>query len=320
MTVENLSKYLMPTFAVIEEEGRLMYRKFESGPDHLNAATELIRRSGIFNEKSAMEMKLRTALCKQKEQVRKANETIEEHEDTIDGLEKDKKELQDIVKTKDERLKKLESEFEALKIAKAAQDEELKAKDTKITNLQVQWIERREVEEKEAAIGSLRDALNEIYEAMKTEFPSKEEKKSRLLKLADRMKRDYEGILREYRDDFGEFSAAYFRRPMFPPHPEDRVRGSIVLDLWRCVLLDVDLTFIVGGEFISSQGRKTTFGEETRVFTKGVFFIRERDSSTWCGEEDFFFVAKERFFVVKELPSSSYLEGEIKALLLKGRM
>ncbi|KAL3692165.1 hypothetical protein R1sor_005816 [Riccia sorocarpa] len=170
MIAENLTKYLMPTFAAIEEEGRLMYRKFEAGPDHLNAATEIIRRARIF-----------------------------------DGLEKDKKELQDIVKTKDERMKKLESEFKALKIAKAAQDEELKEKDTKITNLQVQWIDRREVEEKEAAIGSLRDALNEIYETMKTEFPSKEEKKSRLQKLADRTKGDYEGILREYRDDFREF-------------------------------------------------------------------------------------------------------------------
>ncbi|KAL3692466.1 hypothetical protein R1sor_006117 [Riccia sorocarpa] len=205
MTVENLTKYLMPTFATIEGEGRLMYRKFEAGPDHLNATTEIIRRARIFGENTEMEYKLRTALRKQKDQVRKGNETIEEHKDTIDALEKDKKELQDIVKMKDERMKKLESEFEALKIAKAAQDEELKVKDTKITNLQVQWIERREVEEKEAAIGSLRDSLKEIYEAMKTEFPSKKEKKSRLQKLADRTKGDYEGILREYRDDFGEF-------------------------------------------------------------------------------------------------------------------
>ncbi|KAL3692216.1 hypothetical protein R1sor_005867 [Riccia sorocarpa] len=81
MTAENLTKYLMPTFAAIEEEGRLMYRKFEVGPDHLNAATELIRRSRIFNENSAMEMKLRTAFRKQKEQVKKGNETIEEHEE-----------------------------------------------------------------------------------------------------------------------------------------------------------------------------------------------------------------------------------------------
>ncbi|KAL3692481.1 hypothetical protein R1sor_006132 [Riccia sorocarpa] len=148
MTVENLAKYLMPTFAAIEEERRLMYRKFEAGPDHLNATTELIRRARIFGENMATKMKLRTNLRKQKEQ--------------------------DIVKTKDERLKKLESEFETLKIAKTAQDEELKAKDTKITNLQVQWIDRREVEEKEAAIRGLRDALNEIYEAMKAEYPSKE--------------------------------------------------------------------------------------------------------------------------------------------------
>ncbi|KAL3684194.1 hypothetical protein R1sor_002216 [Riccia sorocarpa] len=205
MTAENLTKYLMPTFSVIEEEGRLMYRKFEVGPDHLNTATEIIRRARIFGENMATEMKLRTALRKQKEQVKKGNETIEEHEDTIDELEKDKKELQDMVKTKDERLKKLESEFEALKIAETAQDEELKVKDTKITNLQVQWIERREVEEKEAAIGSFRDSLKEIYETMKAEYPSKEEKKSRLMQLADRTKGNYEGILREYRDDFGEF-------------------------------------------------------------------------------------------------------------------
>ncbi|KAL3700652.1 hypothetical protein R1sor_018674 [Riccia sorocarpa] len=174
MTVENMMKYLMPIFAAIEEEGRLMYRKFEVGPDHLNAATEIIRRARIFGENTETEFKLRTNLRKQKEQVRKGNETIEEHEDTIDALEKDKKEPQDIVKTKDKRMKKLESEFEALKIAKAAQDEELKEKDTKITNLQ-------------------------------TEFPSKEEKKSRLQKLADRTKGDYKSILREYCDDFGEF-------------------------------------------------------------------------------------------------------------------
>ncbi|KAL3678543.1 hypothetical protein R1sor_021499 [Riccia sorocarpa] len=205
MTVGNLTKYLMPTFAAIEDEGRLMYKEFEAGPDHLNAATEIIRRARIFGENAVTEFKLRTLLRKQKDEVRERNKTIDEQGDTIDRLEKDKKELQDVVKMKDEHMKKLESEFEALKIAKAAQDEEMKAKDTKITNLQVQWIERREVEEKEAAIGSLRDSLKEIYEAMKTEFPSKDEKKSRLQKLADRTKGDYEGILREYRDDFGEF-------------------------------------------------------------------------------------------------------------------
>ncbi|KAL3691533.1 hypothetical protein R1sor_005184 [Riccia sorocarpa] len=175
MTAENLTKYLLQTFALVEAEGRLQYHKFEADPDHLNAATELIRMARIFNENTATEMKLRTTLHKQKEQM------------------------------KDERLKKLESEFETLKIVKAAQDEEPKAKDTKITNLQVQWIDRREVEEKEAAIGGLRDALKEIYEAMKAEYPSKEEKKSRLMKLADQTKGDYEGILREYCDDFGEF-------------------------------------------------------------------------------------------------------------------
>ncbi|KAL3678546.1 hypothetical protein R1sor_021502 [Riccia sorocarpa] len=205
MTVENLTKYLMPTFAAIEDEGRLMYKEFEAGHDHLNAATKIIPRARIFGENAATEFKLRTLICKQKDEVREGNKTIDEQEDTIDRLEKDKKELQDVVKTKDEHMKKLESEFEALKIAKATQDEEMKAKDTKITNLQVQWIERREVEEKDAAIGSLRDSLKEIYEAMKTDFPSKDEKKSRLQKLADRTKRDYEGILREYRDDFGEF-------------------------------------------------------------------------------------------------------------------
>ncbi|KAL3691371.1 hypothetical protein R1sor_005022 [Riccia sorocarpa] len=67
MTAENLTKYLMPTFAAIEEEGRLMYRKFEAGPDHLNAATEIIRRARIFGENTETEFKLKTNLRKQKE-------------------------------------------------------------------------------------------------------------------------------------------------------------------------------------------------------------------------------------------------------------
>ncbi|KAL3692217.1 hypothetical protein R1sor_005868 [Riccia sorocarpa] len=95
---------------------------------------------------------------------------------------------------KDERMKKLESDFEALKIAKASEDEELKAKDMKITNLQAEYL-------------------------------SKEEKKSRLMKLANRTKDDYEDILREYRDDFREFKRRLLRRPMLPPHLGSRARG-----------------------------------------------------------------------------------------------
>ncbi|KAL3679912.1 hypothetical protein R1sor_022868 [Riccia sorocarpa] len=102
------------------------------------------------------------------------------------------------------RVKELEGKIETIQKEKITLIEEGKKKDKKIKKLQVQWIDRQEVEDKEVILGNLRDAVESILGELK-EAPAKEKKKIAFTQLAEQVKGDYENVLKEHRDDFERF-------------------------------------------------------------------------------------------------------------------
>ncbi|KAL3690265.1 hypothetical protein R1sor_016574 [Riccia sorocarpa] len=121
--------------------------------------------------------------------------------DRVKQLEKEKKDL-------GARVKELEEKTEIVSKEKETALEGLKTKDTKIRNLQVQWIDRQEVEDKEVIIGSFRDEIQTILDAMKT-VPMKDKKKVSFAQLTEQLKGDYDNLLREHREDFEHFKGRF---------------------------------------------------------------------------------------------------------------
>ncbi|KAL3688421.1 hypothetical protein R1sor_014730 [Riccia sorocarpa] len=113
------------------------------------------------------------------------------------------------------RVKELKAKMETISKEKTAALEEVKKKDKKINNLQVQWINRQEVEDKDVILGNLRDAFETIYKAMK-EVPMKEKKKISFTQLADQVKGDYENLLKEHRGDFELFKTSLLSETAAP--------------------------------------------------------------------------------------------------------
>ncbi|KAL3676047.1 hypothetical protein R1sor_025995 [Riccia sorocarpa] len=133
----------------------------------------------------------------------RAKESMIAAENKMKHLEKEKTDLE--VRVNLELEGKLETvEKENFKTTAL---EEAKTKDMKIKNLQVEWIDRQAVEDKEVIVGNLRDEVQTILEAMKT-VQMKDKKKTSFTQLATQVKGDFENLLKEHRDDFEHFRAS----------------------------------------------------------------------------------------------------------------
>ncbi|KAL3694642.1 hypothetical protein R1sor_008293 [Riccia sorocarpa] len=169
LMADYLTRYFVTPFVTLEEVGKKLFKNFTPGPDHLNRANEA-------NE----EKKVALEYAKHKD-VEKAS-------------------LED-------RVKELEGKIETIEKEKASLIEEGKKKDKKIKNLQVEWIDRQEVEDKEVILGNFRDSVEFILKSLK-EVPTKEKKKISFNQLAEQVKGDYENVLKEHRGDFERFRAS----------------------------------------------------------------------------------------------------------------
>ncbi|KAL3693769.1 hypothetical protein R1sor_007420 [Riccia sorocarpa] len=105
------------------------------GPDHLNTVNELIKRSKDYKKTSSK-------IFKANQRANEANEEQKKGEERAKQLEKEKTSL-------DARMKELEEKMDTISKEKTVLIEDGKKKDKKIKNLQVQWIDRQEVKDKE---------------------------------------------------------------------------------------------------------------------------------------------------------------------------
>ncbi|KAL3677885.1 hypothetical protein R1sor_020841 [Riccia sorocarpa] len=190
LTAYYLSRYFVTPFATLEEIGKKFYKNFTPGPDHLNTVNELVKRLKEWEELTPKLFKAtqRTKTAEEEKRVALEYEKLKDQE---------KASLED-------RVKKLEGKVEAIEKEKVSLVEEGKKKDKKIKNLQVQWIARQEVEDKEVILGNLRDAVKTILANLK-ETPAKEKKKIAFAQLAEQVKGDYETVLKKHRNDFERF-------------------------------------------------------------------------------------------------------------------
>ncbi|KAL3676696.1 hypothetical protein R1sor_026644 [Riccia sorocarpa] len=163
ITADFMSRYFVIPFATIEEVWKKLYQNFTLGPDHVNTMNELLKHLKDYAEHSGQ-------LMKAHQRANKAQEDAKAAETKMKEMEKEKTDLE-------ARMKELEEKMDVISKEKEAALEETKTKDMKIQNLQVQWIDRQEVEDKEVIIGNLRDAIQTILDAMK-EVPMKDKKKT----------------------------------------------------------------------------------------------------------------------------------------------
>ncbi|KAL3678179.1 hypothetical protein R1sor_021135 [Riccia sorocarpa] len=141
LTADYLTRYFVTPFVTLEEVGKKFYKNFTPGPDHLNTMNELIRRSKDYEETSAKIFKANQRAIEAKEDQKEADERVIQ-------LEKEKTNLE-------ARVKELKEKMEIISKEKTASIEDGKKKDKKIKNLQVQWIDCQEVEDKEVILGNL---------------------------------------------------------------------------------------------------------------------------------------------------------------------
>ncbi|KAL3679636.1 hypothetical protein R1sor_022592 [Riccia sorocarpa] len=193
LTADYLTRYFVTPFVTLKEIGKQLFKNFTPGPDHLNMVNELIRRSNEWQESTAKVFKAQ----------QRANEANEEKKV---ALEYAKHKEQEKISLED-RVKELEGKIETIEKEKTSLIEEAKKKDKKIKNLQVEWIDRQEVEDKEVILGNLRDSVESILATLK-EVPAKEKKKISFNQLAEQVKGDYENVLKEHRGDFERFRAS----------------------------------------------------------------------------------------------------------------
>ncbi|KAL3689022.1 hypothetical protein R1sor_015331 [Riccia sorocarpa] len=185
-----LSRYFVTPFVTLEEVGKKFFKSFTPGPDHLNTVNEMIRRSNEWEDLSSKLFKTTERTNKIEEEKRVALEYAKFKDIEMENLAS--------------RVKELEGKIETIQKEKTTLIEEGKKKDKKIKKLQVQWIDRQEVEDKEVILGNLRDAVESIPGELK-EIPAKEKKKIAFTQLAEQVKGDYENVLKEHRDDFERF-------------------------------------------------------------------------------------------------------------------
>ncbi|KAL3679291.1 hypothetical protein R1sor_022247 [Riccia sorocarpa] len=193
LTADYLTRYFVTPFVTLEEIGKKFYKNFTPGPNHLNTVNELIRRSNEWQESKAKVFKTQQRANESKEEQRVAAEYAK-------YMEKEKERFE-------AQVKELEGKIETIEKEKTTLIEEGKKKDKKIKNLQVEWIDRQEVEDKEVILGNLRDSVESILAALK-EVPAKDKKKIFFNQLAEQVKGDYENVLNEHRGDFERFRAS----------------------------------------------------------------------------------------------------------------
>ncbi|KAL3685345.1 hypothetical protein R1sor_003367 [Riccia sorocarpa] len=193
LTADYLTRYFVTPFVTLEEVGKKLFKNFTPGPDHLNVVNKLIKRSNEWQESNAK-------LFKAQQRANEANEEKKVALEYTKHKDVEKASLED-------RVKELEGKIETIEKEKASLIEEGKKKDKKIKNLQVEWIDRQEIEDKEVILGNLRDSVELILTSLK-EVPAKEKKKISFNQLAEQVKGDYENVLKEHRGDFERFRAS----------------------------------------------------------------------------------------------------------------
>ncbi|KAL3701653.1 hypothetical protein R1sor_019675 [Riccia sorocarpa] len=201
LIADYMSRYFVTPFVTLEEVGKKFFTSFTPGPDHLNTVNELIRRSNEWEDLSSKLFKTTERTNKIEEEKRVALEYAKHKDNEIVNLKS--------------RVKELEGKIETIQKEKTTLIEEGKKKDKKIKKLQVQWIDRQEVEDKEVILGNLRDAVESILGELK-EAPAKEKKKIAFTQLAEQVKGDYENVLKEHRDDFERFRTSLLSEIVAP--------------------------------------------------------------------------------------------------------
>ncbi|KAL3700636.1 hypothetical protein R1sor_018658 [Riccia sorocarpa] len=178
----------------VEKEAELLTQIVEDGPSQVHTSTP--RPSVSIN----LTADYLTRYFVTPFQANEANEEKKVALEYAKHKEQEKISLED-------RVKKLEGKIETIEKEKASLVEEDKKKDKKIKNLQVEWIDRQEVKDKEVILGNLRDSVESILATLK-EVPAKEKKKICFNQLAEQVKGDYENVLKEHRGDFERFKAS----------------------------------------------------------------------------------------------------------------
>ncbi|KAL3680042.1 hypothetical protein R1sor_022998 [Riccia sorocarpa] len=151
-------------------------QELHARPNHVNTVNELIKRSKDYEEHS-------NKIMKAHQESHRAKESMIMAENKTKKLEKEKANLE-------VRMKELKGKLEIVEKEKTTALKEAKTKDAKIMSLQVQWIDRQEVEDKQMIVGNLRDEVQTILDAMKA-VPMKDKKKTSFTQLAAQMKGDY---------------------------------------------------------------------------------------------------------------------------------
>ncbi|KAL3677169.1 hypothetical protein R1sor_027117 [Riccia sorocarpa] len=182
-----------------DKEAELLTQIVEDGPSQVQTSTFGIHQfdgrlpDGRSNEWQESNAKL----FKAQQRANEANEEKKVELEYAKHKDVEKASLEDCVKELEEKIEMIEKE-------KTNLITEGKKKDKKIKNLQVEWIDRQEVEDKEVILGNLRDAVESILGTLK-ETPAKEKKKTSFTQLAEQVKGDYENVLKEHCDDFERF-------------------------------------------------------------------------------------------------------------------
>ncbi|KAL3677889.1 hypothetical protein R1sor_020845 [Riccia sorocarpa] len=194
----------------MEKEAELLTQIIEDGPSQVHTSTPRpsVSINLIADYLSRYFEELTPKLFKATQRTKTAEEEKRVALEYAKLKDQEKASLED-------RVKELEGKVEAIEKEKVFLVEEGKKKDKKIKNLQVQWIARQEVEDKEVILGNLRDAVETILANLK-ETPAKEKKKIAFAQLTEQVKGDYETVLEEHRDDFERFRTSLLSETAVP--------------------------------------------------------------------------------------------------------